>query len=864
MRKINVKLFVCLIVILGLLTGAVFGLHQLQAGNIAEALLWQANQAEKDGKPERAAKYLGRYLEFAREDLDKREHLGMILADPQLATTPQRRARARFVIDSVLAKDPERHALRKRLCGTLIAGRSFDAAKEHLNYLEKNQPTSASVVCLLGQWHEAQGNSGPAIDAYRRALALDAAQAEASVRLVMLLKHADFGKEPQHADEIDQRVAAALEKSPRDASILSLAAEHAQAKGNTRIALKQLEEGLKQEPAEPRLYLALARIHAANGKRDEAIAKLRLGLDKVRKEHHYDLRWSLANLLLDDNRLDDAQKVTKDVRDVNPASADYLDARAFMQRGRWFDAATRLEKIRPALKSMKELAFKIDLYLGTCYEQLEEPMMQLTAFERAAQTDPTSLAARHGIAAARLALGQTAEALQIHRDLIGLTKDPTEAAKLRLEYARQLLQSGVAQGPKEWRKIGQELDELAKLLPRSLEVVLLHAELHFVQGEKNQAETLVREAIQKHPDRFEAWLALILLAEGKEAARLMQTAEEHFKDKTDFRLAQIRYWALRYDADGQAALQRLEKEVARFEPRERSRLLQAMAETHYYAGKYPDATRVLTNLLELPMHAQDVHIRVQLVELAVLQNEDAQARKLLAEVKRLEGENTGGIDWSLGEAMRIIYAARNGKKEGLDQARRLLTVAAAQRPNWHPIFQLRAELDELQGRSDQAIGNYRRALDLGSRDPGVMKQLFVLLSQAQRHDEVEQILARMQKRQGTTDEVVRFYVVHSCNRRDFKKAEYLIKQIVASNSTNYRDHLWMGQILSSGGQAPDDAEKALRRAVALAPEQPETWIGLVRHLISVGQNPKARVESDNAKKLLLSAWPRGIDPGAML
>ena len=71
MRKINTKFFVFLIVTLGLLTGAVFGLHQLQAGNIAEALLWQANQAEKDGKPERAAKYLGRYLEFAREDLNR-------------------------------------------------------------------------------------------------------------------------------------------------------------------------------------------------------------------------------------------------------------------------------------------------------------------------------------------------------------------------------------------------------------------------------------------------------------------------------------------------------------------------------------------------------------------------------------------------------------------------------------------------------------------------------------------------------------------------------------------------------------------------------------------------------------------------
>src|SRR5262245_61155448 len=136
MRKINTRLFVVLVITVVLFAGAVFGLHRLQAGNIADALLWQASQAEKDGKFDRAAKYLGRYLEFAREDIDTRAHLGMILSDSQVATSPQRRARARFVIDQVLAKEPDRHDLRKRAAEILIAGRSFDAAKEHLNYLE--------------------------------------------------------------------------------------------------------------------------------------------------------------------------------------------------------------------------------------------------------------------------------------------------------------------------------------------------------------------------------------------------------------------------------------------------------------------------------------------------------------------------------------------------------------------------------------------------------------------------------------------------------------------------------------------------------------------------------------------------------
>src|SRR5262249_5502795 len=158
-----------------------------------------------------------------------------ILSDPKIATTPQRRARARFVIEQVLAKDPQRHALRERLCDMLIAGRSFDAAKEHLNYLEKNESKSAETFYLLGFWNEAQNQHERAIEAYRRAIKADAGKIDAYLRLTAMLKQADFGKTPRHAEEIDRLVAAALQKAPQDPGVLSLAAQHAQEKGNTSL-----------------------------------------------------------------------------------------------------------------------------------------------------------------------------------------------------------------------------------------------------------------------------------------------------------------------------------------------------------------------------------------------------------------------------------------------------------------------------------------------------------------------------------------------------------------------------------------------------------------------------------------------------
>src|SRR5262249_26999155 len=160
------------------------------------------------------------------------------------------------------------------------------------------------------------------------------------------------------------------------------------------------------------------------------------------------------------NRLDDAKKTIAEMRETNSLSADYLEARAEMARGRWFEAARQFERVRPSLKNLKELAIQIDLYLGACYEQLEEPAQQLIAFQRAAAMEATAVTARRGMANACWALGQTGEALRICQELVAGAKDADESAERRIDYARLLLQNAPQQNAKEWRKIDQELTEI--------------------------------------------------------------------------------------------------------------------------------------------------------------------------------------------------------------------------------------------------------------------------------------------------------------------------------------------------------------------------------------------------------------------
>src|SRR5206468_9717904 len=109
-------------------------------------------------------------------------------------------------------------------------------------------------------------------------------------------------------------------------------------------------------------------------------------------------------------------------RGATPAAVDYLEARALMHQGRWFEAARTLERVRGTANAATELAVQVDLLLGDCYERLDEPAQQLAACERAARTDPASLPARKGIAAALWALGQADAAIEQYRAIVKLNE----------------------------------------------------------------------------------------------------------------------------------------------------------------------------------------------------------------------------------------------------------------------------------------------------------------------------------------------------------------------------------------------------------------------------------------------------------
>jgi tetratricopeptide (TPR) repeat protein len=856
MRRLNVKFLLYLVLAGVLLSGAVILVHELQAGNISSALLWQASQAEKQGQLKVAARYLRRYLEFAKNDMEERAHLGMLLSDPKLAITPRARERARFVIEAVLTKEPDRHELRKALTRMGLAGWDLDLAKVQLRYLQKALPKDGEVIGLSAHLQEKQGQTEQALQTYRKALEKAPQRPEYAVRLVMLLLDRERKQPGSQKVEITRLVAAALRQAPEDTGVCMAASEWAFFQADAAAARRYLEAGLKVHPDDPRLYQALAGLVVRTGKREEAVRVVKRGLEAAAPEERYELLWTLANLHIDGGEVAEARQAVGRIRDeVGPTPMiDYLEARCLMVQQRWLEAATSFERVRGAVRSSPDLALQVNLFLGKCYEQLNEPGQQLAAFTRALAQDASSQEARAGVAAAQWALGQPEAAIEHYREIVKL-QGAGRAGGRRLDLARLLLVSNRQKDAKRWRQVEEELDAAEKESPGSVAVTLLRADLRMAQDQPAQAEQVIREAVQRQPKQIDLWRALVALLQRRDnltgARQALEDAARQLGDGVDLRLTRAQFWGGRPKDEAGPALAQLETGAEKFSAEDQARLLSGLAEAQYAIGDVPHAVALWEKLAAQPEQASNLRLRMLLFEVALQQGDDPAMQRLIGEVKRLDAGD--GVTWRYAEAARLLWLARKGQKEALAQAQPLLDSVVAKRPAWAPGLVARAELEDLRGRPDEAIARYRQALDRGVRDPRVVRQLVQILSTQQRYGEAEQLLKQLGQQAPLSADLQRMAVALSLQNDNYARAEELVRQAAPAGSGDYRDQLWLGQVLATGNRVSPEAEKALRRAVELADTVPVTWVALVEYLTDAEKLPQAKVEIEKARRKLAPA-----------
>src|SRR5271157_3610222 len=136
MRKLNLVFLAILLVSVPALGGVTYFVHYIQMDRNAKTLLVMAGDAEKEGKPDKAAEYLGHYLELRKNDGETYEWYARVL-DRLYAEVPQRRGMVLDVYQEALRFDPDDTQILRQcadIAMTPYLNRTNDA-RTHLNAL---------------------------------------------------------------------------------------------------------------------------------------------------------------------------------------------------------------------------------------------------------------------------------------------------------------------------------------------------------------------------------------------------------------------------------------------------------------------------------------------------------------------------------------------------------------------------------------------------------------------------------------------------------------------------------------------------------------------------------------------------------
>ncbi|MCI0743396.1 MAG: tetratricopeptide repeat protein [Gemmataceae bacterium] len=885
-KRLNLKLVAWLLGTLLIVGVGTHFLHAYQVERNAATLRYLAEEAERDEELDRAAKYYRLFLTHEPSDTEALARYGAIQV--KLAHSPKTRFAAMLILEQVVRRDPKRDEVRRQLVELAMHPQlqRFSDAKDHLVYLRGVFPKEGELQWQFGRCEHVLGKYAAAAEAYAAAIKLtptllDAYRDLAELQHGQLRKPADalatlgamVSANPKQAkawlhrgqylriqgslqtdDEERQKLlvqastdlAQAAQLAEQDADILLESAHLALARGQVPEARALLTKGAQAHAKDVRFHAAAANLEAKSERLQEAVACLRRGLNEL--PDNQDLLWALAHLVIQGGALEEAETIEGKLRQKGfPAPLlDCLQARLLVHKNNWLEASRRLEKLRPQLTPFPDAAIQADVLMARCYAQLGDSGQQELAYRRALGVDPLSEAASVGLGEVLLGMGEYDKAFNAFR-----TAAP-RSARARILAAQALISRNLSQpeAQRGWEEVDRFLDQIAQASPDAAEIALLRAEVLAGKDQLAQASDHLSAAIAKHPDKVELWgaRAAVLQRQEKwqEAVALLDEAEKKLGKRVELRLARARLCVQRGGDQAAQILQTLTQEAEDFQERDWQQLAKGLAQSWLRIGRKKEAAALYTRLAERDIN--NLSVRLALFDMALQAGQMDEVQRVLAEIRRIEGED--GTLWRLGEAWRLLRQAREAKQKPADEVRTLLTAVAARRPNASRLALAEAEWEELSGQSEKAIAKYQKAVETGERDPNVLRRLVMLLHERRRYLEADEMLQKLQQPSGQMlSSLGRVAAEIALFKQDTERAIELARKAVTADSKDYREFLWLGQMLGAANKW-SEAEPVLRRAVELGEIAPATWIALVQCFVRTEQKSKAEQLLEVAKKKL--------------
>jgi tetratricopeptide (TPR) repeat protein len=162
-------------------------------------------------------------------------------------------------------------------------------------------------------------------------------------------------------------------------------------------------------------------------------------------------------------------------------------------------------------------------------------------------------------------------------------------------------------------------------------------------------------------------------------------------------------------------------------------------------------------------------------------------------------------------------------------------------------------IGELEGKSDEALTDYQRAIDMGDRQVAVIRQVVRLLHDRRHFAEADQLLRRLQPEGLLSGELRMLAAEISLRNADTQHALEYAAAAVPADSQDANDLVWLSQVLQAAGRHVD-ALPPLQRAVRLAGASSGVpWLALVHYHLRQSQKTEAEEVISLARRQLKGA-----------
>ncbi|BBO30654.1 tetratricopeptide repeat protein [Lacipirellula parvula] len=679
-----------------------------------------------------------------------------------------------------------------------------------------------------------------------------------------------FALKPEDAAVLNAKGAEAIadfQQAFADAKGDDAEKQRTEAKKHLDEAAKFYAQGMEKYPDRIDFFERAARIETFREKPDDALKIVDKGIAAFPLKSNYNrlgipAALGLANIkmeiLITRKDFDGVKKEIAELRSLNDARvnavADFHEARLAAVDEKWADAAKQLQDVRPRLLGFSELQALAAAIQGFCHTQLGQFDLALEAYKAALDINPELPQAKAG------------------REQILAMMNIEQPEEGMLELDREIKEMlAKPKGEQDWgsltAKIDDYIDEQAsqRVVPTSWAAsrkALLRGQMLAMRAveEKNPAEqktlfTQARDAIKQAyaidpKDPTVQVQAIRLLAQEPDsgpakALELLDSIVKKGKDSAAFRTLRVELLAAIRDPQLPAQLNAATQGMDDFEDAQKALVWSAVAARFEQLGDIAEARRCLEQAVALSPN--NLPTRNALFDLALKQRDDPGMQAAQEKILEIVKSKSDPV-YVLSEVKRRLSGLEAGtaSKEEVAEARRMLDAAIKQRPTWADLYVVKGQLALLlDSNPDQALKDFEKAFELGGTNLNALALQIRLLAERGRVQEARQRMDRLPSSAwsgvlGTTAADILANVGES--ELAFAEAQ----KVAESKPEDAAVQSWFAGIAVRADKS-DAAEKAMKKAIEINPEDPDAWT----RLVSLYRELK---QYDNVEKTLREAF----------